>query len=132
VTRERNRTTGHGKGRKHVTDTWDVVGLEGLSTAGFYGERGSGSHENRNDFRPHPINAVVVVHDPYMETNPHVKTLVILTNGPVGNPLKVYDGYDAAVKSRTPCSGSQNRVGLSKGLRKTARPAFLSMPILLL
>jgi hypothetical protein len=95
ATRQRKRTTGHGKGRKQVTDTWDVVGLEGLSTAGFYGERGGGSHENRNDFRPNPINAVVVVHDPYMETNPHVKTLVILTNGPVSNPLKVYDGYDA-------------------------------------
>lgn len=95
VTRKRKRTTGHGKGRKQVTDTWDVVGLEGLTTAGFYGELGSGSHENRNDFRPNPINAIVVLHDPYMENNPNVKTLVILTNGPVGKPLKVYDGYDA-------------------------------------
>ncbi len=54
VTRERKRTTGHGKNRKQVTDTWDVVGLEGLVTAGFYSELGSGSHENRNDFRPNP------------------------------------------------------------------------------
>jgi len=35
VTRERKRTTGHGKNRKPVTDTWDVVGIEGLTTAGF-------------------------------------------------------------------------------------------------
>ena len=71
------------------------MGIEGLTTAGFYGELGSGSHENRKDFIPNPINAVIVLHDPYMENNPEVKTLVILTNGPVNEPLKVYDGYDA-------------------------------------
>lgn len=95
VTSERKRTTGHGKNRKQVIDTWDVVGLEGLTTAGVYGEPGSGSHENRNDFRPNPINAVVALHDPYREKNPDVKTMVILTNGPVSKPLKVCDGYDA-------------------------------------
>jgi len=95
VTRKRNRTTGHGKRRKQVTDTWDVAGIEGLSTAGFYSELGGGSHENRNDFSPNLINAVVVLHDPYRENNPDIKTMVILTNGPVNKPLKVYDGYDA-------------------------------------
>ena len=95
ATRERKKTTGHGKNRKQVTDTWDVVALEGLTTAGFYSELGSGSHENKNDFKPNPINAVVVLHDPYREKNPNVKTMVILTNGPVSKPLKVYDGYDA-------------------------------------
>ena len=95
VTRERKKTTGHGKNRKQVIDTWDVVGIEGLTTAGFYSELGSGSHENKKDFKPNPINAVVVLHDPYKEKNPDVKTLIILTNGPVSKPLKVYDGYDA-------------------------------------
>ena len=95
VTRERKRNTGHGKNKKQVIDTWDVVGLEGLTTAGFYGELGSGSHENKNNLKPNPINAVVVLHDPYREKNPNVKTLVILTNGPIDKPLKVYDGYDA-------------------------------------
>ena len=95
ITREGKKTTGHGKNRKQVIDTWEVVGLEGLTSAGFYGELGSGSHEYRNDFRPNLINAVVVLHDPYRENNPNVKTLVILTNGPVVRPLKVYDGYDA-------------------------------------
>jgi len=93
--RTKSRTTGHGKNKKEVTDTWEVVGLEGLTTAGFYGELGSGSHENRNDFVPNPINAVVVLHDPYKENNPDSKTMVILTNGPVNDPLRVYDGYDA-------------------------------------
>lgn len=95
ATRERKKNTGHGKNKKQVIDTWDVVALEGLTTAGFYSELGSGSHENKNDFKPNPINAVVVLHDPYREKNPDVKTLVILTNGPLSKPLKVYDGYDA-------------------------------------
>ena len=95
VTRERKRTTGHGKNKKQVLDTWDVVGIKGLTTAGFYSELGSGSHENRKDFKPNLINAVVVLHDPYREKNPNIKTMVILTNGPVKKPLKVYDGYDA-------------------------------------
>lgn len=93
--RERPRTKGHGKNRQKVIDVWDVVGVEDLKTAGFYGERGSGSHENKNGFKPNPINAVVVLHDPYRENNPNIKTLVLLTNGPVDKPLKVYDGYDA-------------------------------------
>jgi hypothetical protein len=93
--RTQDRGIGAGKNKIIVTDYWDVVGIEELTSAGFYGELGSGSHENRNDFVPNPINAVVVLHDPYKESNPGSKTLVILTNGPVTNPLKVYDGYDA-------------------------------------
>jgi len=42
-----------------------------------------------------PINAVVVLHDPYKENNPNIKTMVILTNGSVDKPLDIYDGYDA-------------------------------------
>jgi hypothetical protein len=94
-TRDQNRGVGAGKNRTVVTDHWDVVGIEGLTSAGFYGPLGSGSHENRNDFVPNPINVVVVLHDPYKEKNPDSKTLVILTNGPVNKPLQVYDGYDA-------------------------------------
>lgn len=93
-TREEERTVGAGKNKKTVIDRWEVEGIEGLTTAGFYGELGSGSHENRNDFVPNPINAVVVLHDPYMENNPASDTLVILTNGSVQKPLTTYDGYD--------------------------------------
>jgi hypothetical protein len=75
-------------------DLWKVVGIQGLTSAGFYGPLGSGSHENRKDFVPNPINAVVVLDDPYKSNNPESKTMVILTNGPVDKPLKVYDGYD--------------------------------------
>lgn len=94
-TRNQDRGVGSGKNKTIATDHWDVVGIEGLTSAGFYGELGSGSHENRNDFVPNLINAAVVLHDPYKENNPDSKTLVILTNGPVNKPLQVYDGYDA-------------------------------------
>jgi len=93
--RTRKRNVGYGKNKTVAIDSWEVVSIKGLTTAGFYGPLGSGSHENRKDFIPNPINAVVVLHDPYKENNPHSKTLVILTNGPVNKPLKVYDGYDA-------------------------------------
>jgi len=93
--RERERKIGRGKNSSTVIDRWDVVGVEGLTSAGFYGEKGSGSHENSNSFKPNLINAVVVLHDPYKENNPGSDTMVILTNGPVNEPLGTYDGYDA-------------------------------------
>ena len=95
ATRSQNRNVGYGKNKTVVADFWDVVGIEGLTTAGFYGPLGSGSHENRKNFTPNPINAVVVLHDPYKEKNPNSDTMVILTNDPVNKPLKVYDAYDA-------------------------------------
>jgi hypothetical protein len=92
--REKERSVGSGKNKKTVLDRWEVVGVEELTSAGFYGELGSGSHENRKDFVPNKINAVVVLHNPYKENNPDSKTMVILTNDSVKKPLKVYDGYD--------------------------------------
>jgi len=77
-----------------VTDRWEVVGLTGLTSAGFYGDLGSGSHENHRGFVPSPINAVAILHDPYKENNPASDTLVILTNAPVDLPLNAYDAYD--------------------------------------
>ncbi|MBK5101897.1 MAG: transposase, partial [Desulfobacteraceae bacterium] len=94
-TKEKKRSVGKGKNKTTIIDRWDVVGIESLTSAGFYGELGSGSHENRKDFFANPINAVVVLHDPYKENNPNSHTMVILTNGPVKKPLRVYEGYDA-------------------------------------
>lgn len=93
-TREKKRSAGYGKNKTIVTDRWEVSGLTGLTSAGFYGELGSGSHENHRDFVPNPINAVAVLHDPYTENNPASDTLVILTNAPVDLPLTAYDAYD--------------------------------------
>lgn len=93
-TRERERKIGRGKDSSTVIDRWEAVGVEGLTSAGFYGEEGSGSHENRKDFKPNPINAVLVLDDPYKANNPDSATMVILTNGDVTEPLRTYDGYD--------------------------------------
>ena len=93
-TREKKRSAGYGKNKAIAIDRWEVVGLTGLTSAGFYGDLGSGSHENHRDFTPNPINAVVVLHDPYKENNPKSDTLIILTNAPVDLPLKAYDAYD--------------------------------------
>jgi hypothetical protein len=94
-TRQRKRTKGAGKNKQTITDFWKVEGIQGLTSAGFYGEKGSGSHENRKDFAPNPINAVVVLDDPYRQNNPQSDLLVILTNAPVDKPLNAYDRYDA-------------------------------------
>jgi len=116
-TRELERTVGAGKNKQTVTDRWEVVGIEELTTAGFYGELGSGSHENRNDFVANPINAVVVLHDPYKLNNPGSDTLVILTNSPVKKPLRVYDGYD-------------ERSEIENGLFREAKQAwFIQRPV---
>jgi len=94
-TRQTTHSEGYGKNKKAVADFWDVVGITALTAAGFYGPAGSGSHENRADFVPNPINAVVVLDDPFRKTNPKVPLLVILTNDSVEKPLRTYDGYDS-------------------------------------
>ncbi|MDX8406120.1 MAG: transposase [Mariprofundus sp.] len=93
--RKKKRSVGYGKKKRTVEDCYEAVGITGLTSAGFYGEAGSGSHEHKKDFIANPINAVVVVTDPFKANNPNINTLVILTNGPVKRPLKAYDGYDA-------------------------------------
>jgi hypothetical protein len=95
VSREKIRTSGAGKNKIAVIDSWELVAIEGLTSAGFYGPLGSGSHQNTNDFRPNPINAVVVLSDPFKKNNPNIDTMVILTNGSLEKPFDVYDGYDA-------------------------------------
>lgn len=92
--RQKSRRVGHGKNRTSVVERWEVVGIAGLTSAGFYGERGSGSHENAAGFAANPINAVVVVDDPYRQNNPGCDTMVILTNAPLDKPLSAYDRYD--------------------------------------
>ena len=92
--RERDRKVGHGKKQTTVVDRWEMVGITGLTSAGFYGAKGSGAHENSTSFQANPINAVVVVHDPFCENNPHSDTMVILTNEAVNKPLRPYDQYD--------------------------------------
>jgi hypothetical protein len=94
-TREKKRSEGAGKNKKNMTDSWELVGVEGLTSASFYSELGSGSHTNQKDFNPNPINAVVVMKDPYIEKHPDSSyRLIILTNDKVNNPFHAYDRYD--------------------------------------
>jgi len=44
-TRSRKQNIGAGKNRTTVTDYWEVIDIKGLTTAGFYGPLGSGSHK---------------------------------------------------------------------------------------
>lgn len=92
--RQRTRKVGRGKNSTSVIDHWEAIGIEGLTSAGFYGELGSGQHEHAKSFLANPINAVVVADDPYRQNNPDVATMVILTNAPVAKPLTTYDRYD--------------------------------------
>jgi hypothetical protein len=93
--RKKKRSVGSGNNKQIIEDYYEVVGIEKLTTAGFYGELGSGSHENSKKFVANPINAVVVITDPFKANNPNIDTMVILTNDSVKKPLKTYDGYDA-------------------------------------
>ncbi len=92
--REKKRYVGYGKNKTIVTDLWEAVGIKGLTSAEFYGPLGSGSHQNSKSFVANPLNAVVVINDPFKFNNPDSRTLVILTNGSVENPLNTYDKYD--------------------------------------
>jgi len=119
VVRSHQRWEGHGNKRTPLTDRWELVGLTGLTSAGFYSELGSGSHEHRKDFVPNPLNAVVVLDDPYKQHNPHTDTLVLLTNGPVqirSAAFAAYDSYDA-------------RSEIENGLNREAKQAwFIERP----
>lgn len=70
-----------------------VTGIEGLTTFDSYCAPEQFGKTNRKDFTPQPINAVVVNrwND---KVYPAEKGPVFLTNGPVRQPLKVYDRYD--------------------------------------
>ncbi|MFQ5518472.1 MAG: transposase [Mariprofundus sp.] len=84
---------GRGKNRQEKEVLYRAVGINALTSAGWYGELGSGSHENAKSFKPNPINAVVVLDSHYKKENDD-DLLVILTNGAVDKPLATYDAYD--------------------------------------
>jgi hypothetical protein len=130
-TRERVRYTGSGKNQKKEVARWDMVGIEGLTSAGFYGPKGSGSHENAKDFIANPINAVLVVHDPFVKNNPQCDSMVILTNDCVKKPLVAYDRYDRPATWRTVSSGKLKRAGSSNGRQKIPKARSAPMSILL-
>ncbi len=71
----------------------DVTGVEDLITFDSYCSPEQAANINRKDFRPIPINAVVV-HRWEKKIYPAEKGPVFLTNGSVRNPFEAYDRYD--------------------------------------
>jgi Transposase DDE domain len=91
----RAHTVRHGQGRTAWTERLEteVVGITGLTTYDQYGSPEHGRQQNRRDFQPNPINAVVVRQWRGKDYGPGGKT-VFLTNASVAKPLQPFDDYD--------------------------------------
>jgi hypothetical protein len=91
----RVHTVRHGQGRTAWTERLEteVVGITGLTSDDQYGTPEHGRQQNRRDFQPHPINAVVVRTWQGKDYGPGGKT-VFLTNASVAKPLQPFDDYD--------------------------------------
>lgn len=91
--RRKKQNRGIGKGRWVETLETAVVGIKGLTTYDQYGPPGFEKDAYKKSFRPHKINAIVVVKwdgKDYGRDN----WVVYLTNMRVHKPLKVFDEYD--------------------------------------
>jgi Transposase DDE domain len=91
----RVHTVRHGQGRTARAEKLEteVVGIAGLTTYDQYGTPEHGRHHHRQDFQPHPINAVVVRKWHGRDYGPGGKT-VFLTNAAVEQPLRPFDDDD--------------------------------------
>ncbi|MGH8071081.1 MAG: hypothetical protein ACRERE_38780 [Candidatus Entotheonellia bacterium] len=88
-------TVRHGQGKTAWTERLktEVVGIAGLTTYDQYGTPEHGRQQNRRDFEPNLINAVVVRKWNNRDDGPGGKT-VFLTNAAVETPLPPFDDYD--------------------------------------
>jgi hypothetical protein len=106
--REKKRKTGKKKYSDDITNTYtytdtniekkdenikrtELIGVPDLTSYDAYREPGSPSDANRKNFKPNPINAVVVkMWDNKTQKNP----AVFLTNREILNPFVIFDEYD--------------------------------------
>lgn len=88
---EEIRTEGYGKQARQKTVETEVVGVPGLLTMETYGPPGHAEKQNRSDFKPNPINAVVVR---TWRGRTFKQPTVFTTNGSVQEPRKPFDQYD--------------------------------------
>jgi hypothetical protein len=91
--REEKITRGIGKKQRTEVIRTVVVGLRNLAAYDQYGTEGFEKDRHKREFKPHKINAVVVVEwdgKNYGENN----WVVYLTNMKVNIPMKVFDEYD--------------------------------------
>jgi len=91
----RTHTVTHGSGRKRRKEELltEVVGIADLLTFDTYNDPELAKRRHRRDYAPAPINAVVVRVWDNQDFGPGGK-VVFLTNGPVAQPLTVFDDYD--------------------------------------
>jgi hypothetical protein len=91
----RVHTVRHGQGQGAWSERLEteVVGITGLTTDDQYGSPEHGRQQNRRDFQPNPINAVVVRKWRGKDYGPGGKT-VFLTTASVAKPLQPFDDDD--------------------------------------
>jgi len=119
----RGPTVRQGQGTTAGTERREpaVVGLAPLTTDDQYGTPAHGRGHNRRDFRPNPMNAVVVRPWNGHESGPGGKP-VFLTNAPVDNPLQPFDDDDDRRLIEHGClKESQPPWSLTQPPQKTAR-----------
>jgi len=88
----RRDSDGDGVYRKRRKGT-EIIGVEGLNTYDQYGDEEHAKKCNRKDFKPNPINGVMVIKF-RGKIYPPGKEKVFITDLPVNNPLLILDKYD--------------------------------------
>ncbi len=71
----------------------EIIGVEGLTLYSQYGDEEHAKRHNRKDFKPNPINGVMVIKF-RGKIYPPGKEKVFITDLPVDNPLLILDKYD--------------------------------------
>lgn len=88
----RGDSEGDGVYRKRRKGT-EIIGVKGLTTYDQYGDEEHAKKCNRKDFKPNPINGVMVIKF-RGKIYPPGKEKVFITDLPVNNPLLILDKYD--------------------------------------
>lgn len=86
-----SRTQGHGKQATAKTVATEIVGVPALQTFDTYGPPGHSDKKDHKDFKPNPINAVVVTE---WRGRRFQSPKVFVTNGDVTKPRLTFDRYD--------------------------------------
>jgi hypothetical protein len=130
----RVHTVRHGQGHGAWSERLEteVVGITGLTTDDQYGSPEHGRQQNRRDFQPNPINAVVVRKWRGKDDGPGGKT-VFLTNASVAKPLQPFDDYDDRRLIENCCSkAAKHPWDLGHPPQKTDRAVWIHVMFTLL
>ena len=92
-TRKRQVAHGHGKNKTIEVLETEAIGISGLTSWDQYNDPSLAVSQNKKDYTPFPINAVVVRKWDNEDFGPGGK-VIYLTNQSVTKPLSVFDDYD--------------------------------------